>query len=1299
MASLPASQNRTSPFSLPALLLVLLLLHAAAIALFTRGFLLTRVELSVRSTPADRTAWRSGTGGISRNTDGGEGRENGKTEDPGGGNGKRECGIDGRDGDWSCQGSEERGEDVGLKALYDKVVIVVIDAARFDFVANTTSYNQGRPGSWIGRLKAVGEIVKAMGHGAALFRFTADPPTTSLQRIKGLTTGGLPTFIDVGSSFGSYTITEDNLLFQLLSVGKRLEMMGDDTWLDVFPSAFNQSTPFPSLVVKDIHTVDDGVLANIFPALNRDDWDLLIGHFLGVDHVGHTFAVDSPIMDAKLDQMNRMMLDVVTAMKAQAHRGGRHERSLLLFMSDHGQTLTGDHGGGTPEEAHAFLLAVSMQPAPHPLPAFLSSCSSHRAAGAAAQQKGGNEQEECFEEFPQIDFTPTLSVLLGAPIPFASVGKVNPHMLALSPAAWASFEPPLQHSENAGPAVPTTPADPNEDPAVPFLSRLSSALMMNAWQVHRYLSRYSNEAPSPFPHQPFSHLEQLYTHALSTANSLPSSLLPSPSTSSLSSLSSSLVSSIQAHITYLDAAAALARSQWTQFGISSMLSALLLLLLSLLLHLLLILRYTAPRATGFGSAAAAGVRVGGEEGSGDGIGKVKAVASEQGGGRGKEVKGKTEEEDKEKETEKSRKGGRKGKKLESGAQLSSAPLLTDSDDRSTPSTISQGCGTRGGACVEDTAAVGGAGTGASDQGCLWMVVWAVVMVLMHSLSLNSNSFIMEEGHVAAFLLATSALLHLRQSLVAGSWSGILQSSSLLLINTLLISLGLSASHKLSNQAAATADATAATAAAAAAAAPSTAPAAAAASSSTVAASSAAAAAGAAVSGALSPSQFLSSLPSLLLSYAPLVLVPLLLQTLSSSLLSSLRRSPPLTQASATKGSKSQPALEKLGQVFFSLAARVPQLGMWVGYALLALLWLLHDSPSFLPFVSDHSSDQQQQQQQQQHEDQQQMENPKQPKAGPPAMFPVSSLQEAVHLGLPRLVFASSLLFFTLSLLLMAAGSLCCSLSRILLVPASAAAAAASVAGGSKQEGREQRGKKMKGGAGGSVNGVAGSEPRQQQDGQILSPPQLQQQQQSEREQKLGRMLIHLIGLFGVPIVLVGGRSIPVILLLSILQGVLFLSLSRSHSSVPSFVLCCVEWSLLSILLFFASGHACTFDGLRYTAAFVGFNDFQYHRQGGLLALDTFGFSHLIPAFAIPLLALLAHPRSSDSLTKRSIKAILLFLFPRAMATFTTTAFVAGMRRHLMVWSLFAPKYVFDAIGLLVLDVFLLFVSLVVIAFV
>lgn len=49
--------------------------------------------------------------------------------------------------------------------------------------------------------------------------------------------------------------------------------------------------------------VDNGVIREIFPALKRDDWDVLIGHFLGVDHVGHTFDVGSPIMLEKLDQV------------------------------------------------------------------------------------------------------------------------------------------------------------------------------------------------------------------------------------------------------------------------------------------------------------------------------------------------------------------------------------------------------------------------------------------------------------------------------------------------------------------------------------------------------------------------------------------------------------------------------------------------------------------------------------------------------------------------------------------------------------------------------------------------------------------------------------------------------------------------------------------------------------------------------------------------------------------------------------------------------------------------------------
>jgi hypothetical protein len=58
-----------------------------------------------------------------------------------------------------------------------------------------------------------------------------------LQRLKGLTTGSLPTFVDVSSNFGSYAVTEDNIIDQLReSAGKRVVFAGDDTWMSLFPN-------------------------------------------------------------------------------------------------------------------------------------------------------------------------------------------------------------------------------------------------------------------------------------------------------------------------------------------------------------------------------------------------------------------------------------------------------------------------------------------------------------------------------------------------------------------------------------------------------------------------------------------------------------------------------------------------------------------------------------------------------------------------------------------------------------------------------------------------------------------------------------------------------------------------------------------------------------------------------------------------------------------------------------------------------------------------------------------------------
>jgi phosphatidylinositol glycan class O len=43
-----------------------------------------------------------------------------------------------------------------------------------------------------------------------------------MQRIKGVTTGSLPTFIDVSANFGATSIEEDSLLIQLKLNGKKV---------------------------------------------------------------------------------------------------------------------------------------------------------------------------------------------------------------------------------------------------------------------------------------------------------------------------------------------------------------------------------------------------------------------------------------------------------------------------------------------------------------------------------------------------------------------------------------------------------------------------------------------------------------------------------------------------------------------------------------------------------------------------------------------------------------------------------------------------------------------------------------------------------------------------------------------------------------------------------------------------------------------------------------------------------------------------------------------------------------------
>lgn len=100
---------------------------------------------------------------------------------------------------------------------FDKAVIVVIDALKYDFAKYDPANNNPKP--YENKLGVIHQLTTSQPQHARLYPFRADPPTTTMQRIKGFTTGSLPTFVDVGSNFASYAIQEDNLIHQMVQNG------------------------------------------------------------------------------------------------------------------------------------------------------------------------------------------------------------------------------------------------------------------------------------------------------------------------------------------------------------------------------------------------------------------------------------------------------------------------------------------------------------------------------------------------------------------------------------------------------------------------------------------------------------------------------------------------------------------------------------------------------------------------------------------------------------------------------------------------------------------------------------------------------------------------------------------------------------------------------------------------------------------------------------------------------------------------------------------------------------------------
>lgn len=269
-----------------------------------------------------------------------------------------------------------------------KLVFVLIDALRFDFIAL-------RPDS----VPFVTSLLRRSG--AVLYRCQGYSPTVTLPRIKTLLTGTVPGFGDVVLNLNAAAIGEDNWLYQARNAGLRIAFYGDDTWLRILPGHFSRHDGTTSFFVSDYTEVDQNVSRHVPAEMESYDWDILVLHYLGLDHIGHSHGPSSPLVDRKLAEMDDILSVIHESLSKRTD-----ESHLILVTGDHGMTTAGNHGGSSELEVMTPLILI---------PTRGWTLDSWQMAVPVT--------------VAQVDVAPTLSLLLGLPIPKGSFGIAIPAVL------------------------------------------------------------------------------------------------------------------------------------------------------------------------------------------------------------------------------------------------------------------------------------------------------------------------------------------------------------------------------------------------------------------------------------------------------------------------------------------------------------------------------------------------------------------------------------------------------------------------------------------------------------------------------------------------------------------------------------------------------------------------------------------------------------------------------------------------------------------------------------------------------
>ncbi|CAH0482573.1 unnamed protein product [Peronospora belbahrii] len=321
-----------------------------------------------------------------------------------------------------------------VDAVYDRLVVVLIDALRADMVLGSAAMRvkedidqqQKKEELNIHMPFTSGLVTSGIALGYVAH---ASVPTVTMPRLKALVTGKPPAFIDILKNFNSVALVNDaNLVSLLAASGKRIVFYGDDTWLKLFPKTFKRSDGTSGFYTRDTVEVDYNVTRHLSDELDptmqnakSGDWDTLVLHYLGLDHVGHLRGPRSLLMQEKMQEMDHVVQLVVNSVREQDVRRMKNNNfarpSLILLCSDHGMSELGNHGGATLEESSALLMFI-------------------RGDGKRMRSTTDRPYKQ---KRSQLDLVPTIASLFGLPIPMFSTGLLLDDVIRASSGSTARY--------------------------------------------------------------------------------------------------------------------------------------------------------------------------------------------------------------------------------------------------------------------------------------------------------------------------------------------------------------------------------------------------------------------------------------------------------------------------------------------------------------------------------------------------------------------------------------------------------------------------------------------------------------------------------------------------------------------------------------------------------------------------------------------------------------------------------------------------------------------------------------------